>query len=304
MRRVIGSLSIAILFAVATPAGAGSVAAGTARTPVAAARTVGYALAGADGGVFTFSPAAFSGSLGGRRVPGVIVAALGGLVNSEDVGPGYLLVSDLGRVYPFGLRSLGDLRGVHLNAPVTGAAAVPGGYVLVGADGGVFTFGRARFFGSLGGRPLAAPIVGVAETDSADGYWLVDAAGGVYPFGNAPRLASLRNAHLTSPVVGIADDPSPTLAGLIDGYVVATADGRVLALGGAKYRGSLGGVPLSQPVRGIVAAFGGYYLFAGDGGVFSFGVPFRGSMGGRPLNAPISAMVPQYALARCVVPFC
>ncbi|MGO9876840.1 MAG: hypothetical protein ACLPVY_23955 [Acidimicrobiia bacterium] len=37
------------------------------------------------------------------------------------------------------------------------AAAVPGGYLLVGADGGVFTFGTARFSASLAGQPLGRP---------------------------------------------------------------------------------------------------------------------------------------------------
>src|SRR5664279_4910510 len=47
--------------------------------------------------------------------------------------------------------SLGNMA---LNAPVVGIAATAdgGGYWLVAADGGVFTFGDARFAGSLGNR--------------------------------------------------------------------------------------------------------------------------------------------------------
>jgi hypothetical protein len=37
-----------------------------------------------------------------------------------------------------------------------------GGYLLVAADGGVFTFGDAAFFGSTGGIHLNRPIVGIA----------------------------------------------------------------------------------------------------------------------------------------------
>ena len=37
----------------------------------------------------------------------------------------------------------------------------------------------------------------------------------------------------------------------------------------------------------------GYYLIAGDGGVFCFGdAQFHGSMGGHPLNAPVQSLVP------------
>ena len=46
--------------------------------------------------------------------------------------------------------------GSPLNAPVVGVAATPddNGYWLVGADGGVFAFGDAAYYGSMGGTPL------------------------------------------------------------------------------------------------------------------------------------------------------
>jgi hypothetical protein len=45
-------------------------------------------------------------------------------------------------------------------------AATPNGYGyrFVAADGGIFSFGDATFFGSMGGRPLNKPIVGLATT--------------------------------------------------------------------------------------------------------------------------------------------
>ncbi|MDA8311104.1 MAG: hypothetical protein M0Z46_10935, partial [Actinomycetota bacterium] len=53
--------------------------------------------------------------------------------------------------------------GVHVS-DVVGILATPDGhgYWLVGKDGGVFSFGDARFFGSMGGAHLAAPVVGGA----------------------------------------------------------------------------------------------------------------------------------------------
>ena len=65
-----------------------------------------------------------------------------------------------------------------------------GGYWLVASDGGVFAFGDAGFYGSMGGRPLNAPSSGMAATPDGRGYWQVAADGGVFAFGDAalPRL--------------------------------------------------------------------------------------------------------------------
>ena len=51
------------------------------------------------------------------------------------------------------------------------------GYWEVAADGGVFAFGDAGFFGSLGGTHLGSPIVGIARTSDGSGYWEVAADG-------------------------------------------------------------------------------------------------------------------------------
>jgi hypothetical protein len=59
------------------------------------------------------------------------------------------------------------------------------GYHLIFADGGVFTYGDAVFFGSTGDEELNAPIVSAASTPSRDGYWLLAADGGVFCFGDA-----------------------------------------------------------------------------------------------------------------------
>jgi hypothetical protein len=50
-----------------------------------------------------------------------------------------------------------------LNAPIVGIGADPnsGGYLEVASDGGIFAF-NSPFFGSMGGKPLNKPIVGIA----------------------------------------------------------------------------------------------------------------------------------------------
>ena len=44
-----------------------------------------------------------------------------------------------------------------------------GGYWLVGADGGVFNYGDAPFYGSAGGTHLNAPVVGMLTVVGASG---------------------------------------------------------------------------------------------------------------------------------------
>ena len=80
--------------------------------------------------------------------------------------------------------SMGDK---HLNAPIVGMAASPGGgYWLVASDGGIFTFGEANFYGSMGSKPLNRPIVGMAAAPNGNGYWMVASDGGVFSFGAVP----------------------------------------------------------------------------------------------------------------------
>ncbi len=108
-------------------------------------------------------------------------------------GTAYWLADRAGQVASCGTAP--DLaRPFASDAPIVGIAAAPigEGYWLVAADGGVFSFGNARFHGSMGGKPLNAPVVGMAADPSGGagaeasdrGYWLVAADGGVFSFGS------------------------------------------------------------------------------------------------------------------------
>ncbi len=77
-------------------------------------------------------------------------------------------------------------------------------YWEVASDGGVFAFGDAQFYGSMGARPLAAPVVGIASTPDGRGYWEVASDGGVFAFGDAQFYGSMGARALAAPVVGIA----------------------------------------------------------------------------------------------------
>jgi hypothetical protein len=81
---------------------------------------------------------------------------------------------------------------MKLNQPIVGMTPTPNGagYWLVATDGGIFSFGAAKFFGSTGAMKLNQPIVGMARPPAGAGYWLVAADGGIFSFGTAPFLGS------------------------------------------------------------------------------------------------------------------
>jgi hypothetical protein len=81
------------------------------------------------------------------------------------------------------------------------------GYWLAAADGGVFTFGDAKFYGSLANVHLDKPIIGIAATPDGKGYWLYAADGGVFTFGDAKFYGSTGNVDLKAPVVGMSAVP-------------------------------------------------------------------------------------------------
>jgi hypothetical protein len=301
------------------PAGAATVA--RPATVTGADGGQGYYLATADGGVFAFGTAPFMGSMAGR-LPG---ASFVGITEPDDA-PGYYLADENGGVYAFGGAPFdGSLGGIRLAAPIVAMVATEpdicpvgtphfmlgcptgGGYYLVGADGGVFAFGDAPFFGSLGDTRLDAPIVDLVEYSDCHGsyphycpvtgYSLIAADGGIFTFGDIPFDGSLAGTHLTSPVV------DGSIVGVYDccaGYTLVTADGAVYTLnpstyvegnpGGAAdpYEGSLSGTPLVAPVTAIMRGTD-YDLVTADGGVFTFGTrtPFYGSLGGDRLAAPV-----------------
>ena len=202
------------------------------------------------------------------------------------------------------------------------------GYRLVAADGGIFAFGDAPFYGSTGDVTLNRPINGMAATPSGAGYWMVASDGGLFAFGDAGFHGSAGGLNLPDPVVGMTPtsmgyrlvtsrgevfsfgdavrlraesvtprpvDPIVGIAGTPSGagYWVAGRYGQVRAFGDAPDLGSTG--PLNQPIVAIATtpSGAGYWLVASDGGIFTFGdAGFYGSTGGIPLNQPVVGMAP------------
>jgi hypothetical protein len=212
------------------------------------------------------------------------------MIAVDPAGDGYWIALPNGGVRAFGTaRTLGDLSGRHLTAPIVSIATTPdaGGYWLASANGGVFAFGDAVSHGSVAGVHLAAPIVGMAATPDGAGYWLVASDGGVFSFGDAAFHGSTGGIRLNAPVVGIA----PTIDGA--GYWMIASDGGVFSFGDASFHGSTGGVRLNASIVGIAPSVDdrGYWLVASDGGIFAFGdAGFHGSLGATHLVQPIDGI--------------
>ena len=161
----------------------------------------------------------------------------------------------------------------------------PIGYRFVSSDGGIFSF-NAPFFGSMGGKRLNKPIVGMASTPNGGGYWFVASDGGIFSFGNAKFYGSMGSRRLNAPIVGMAADPAT------GGYWFVASDGGIFSFN-APFYGSMGGKRLNAPIVGMASIPDGkgYWFVASDGGIFGFGnAKFFGSMGGKRLNKPIVGM--------------
>jgi hypothetical protein len=173
------------------------------------------------------------------------------------------------------------------------------GYWLVGADGGIFTFGSARFHGSTGSFALQRPVAGITPTSDRGGYWLVASDGGIFAFGDAGFHGSIPGlgiapagtpgaAHqLGAPIVGMV----PSADG--GGYFMVAGDGGVFAFGDARFAGSCPGIGGCSGTAVAVmpdASGHGYWLVTSTGNVYAFGdAPRYGAPGsdGVPVTAAV-----------------
>jgi len=117
--------------------------------------------------------------------------------------------------------------------------AAMNGYYEVASDGGIFSF-TAPFHGSMGGKALNKPIVGMATTTTGKGYYEVASDGGIFAF-TAPFHGSMGGKALNAPIVGMAVDPAT------GGYYEVASDGGIFAFT-APFHGSMGGKALNKPI--------------------------------------------------------
>jgi hypothetical protein len=255
----------------------------------------GYWLVGSDGGIFTFGAAQFHGSTGAIHLQRPVVG-----ISPTSSDNGYWLVASDGGVFSFGTAGFyGSIPGIGLapaqtssprglNAPVAGIVptADQKGYFMVGSDGGVFSFGDAKFEGSCPGiGGCAGAAVAVMPDATGNGYWIVTAVGDVYSFGDAVYHGG--PGPQGSPVTAAVRTPSG------NGYLILLANGTVFAYGDAVKRGGPVGVAsAANPATAIFTTSdgGGYWVALANGAVYNFGdAPNDGGMSASRLNGRIIA---------------
>ena len=100
---------------------------------------------------------------------------------------------------------------------------------MTGANGDIFPF-NAPYDGSLKGKKLSKPIVGMEAASDGGGYRLVSSTGRVFCFKEKCE-GDLVGRRLAGPVVGIVADG-------VNGYWILDAAGQVFPFGGARGYGN------------------------------------------------------------------
>ncbi len=172
------------------------------------------------------------------------------------------------------------------------------GYWLVGSDGGIFAFGSAQFYGSMGGTVLQRPVVGIVPTRDDEGYWLDASDGGVFSFGDTEFYGSIPGLGLHPADSGLPNSLNAPIVGMVPsnddgGYFMVASDGGVFAFGDAQFEGSCPGIGgcLGAGVAVMPDASGnGYWLVTSSGYVYAFGdAPNYGQPG--PQSVPVMSAV-------------
>ena len=152
---------------------------------------------------------------------------------------------------------------------------------LVDSNGGVFSIGGAPFYGSASGQSLASPVVGIAPTPGGGGYWEDGVATGASsPSATHAFYGSMGGRPLIRAHRRHGDHPRRQ--GLLGGGVATAAS---ISFGDAGFYGSTGSLHLNAPIVGMESTSDGkgYWLVAGDGGIFNYGdAGFFGSTGRHP----------------------
>lgn len=172
------------------------------------------------------------------------------------------------------------------------------GYWLVGSDGGIFSFGSAGFYGSMGGITLQRPVVGIVPTANRGGYWLDASDGGVFSFGDTQFYGSIPGLGLHPAGSGLPNSLNAPIVGMVPshdqaGYFMVASDGGVFAFGDAKFAGSCPGIGGCSGAAVAVmpdASGSGYWLVTATGNVYTFGdAPYFGAPGRQA--SPITSAV-------------
>ena len=215
-------------------------------------KTGGYWLVASDGGIFTFG-APFLGSAGARRLHAPIVG-----MAANPSGRGYRLAGADGAVVRIRTRAVVRIAG---RSPGSRAHRRDRGdrrrtRLLGGAaNGAVYTFGNAGFFGAASGRRLNAPIVGIGGvTDAGICSEFAGLSRGDFDLGPG---SALMGAVSDEPPQYLPSDPEPIELEPIDLAAETTRPDAAVSIQRATRPGRNGpGRPVGTPIRGSPASTG------------------------------------------------
>ena len=127
----------------------------------------GYWEVASDGGIFAFGNAGFYGSMGGPRW----TSRWWGSPRPPTAGGTGRWPPTAGYSPSATPSSMARWAAPRSTSRSWASPPTPGGrgYWEVASDGGIFAFGDAPFYGSMGGTPLNRPIVGIASTPDGTG---------------------------------------------------------------------------------------------------------------------------------------
>ena len=137
----------------------------------------GYYVYGSDGSLQGFGNTNYLSYLGTLAFTPLNQPVVGMAATPDGAGTGWWppMVASSPSVTPASTDRLGS----RLNEPIVGMAATPDGkgYWLVASDGGVFSYGDASFYGSMGGtRSTSRSSAWRHHQPAVTGWWLVTEA--------------------------------------------------------------------------------------------------------------------------------
>ncbi len=141
------------------------------------------------------------------------------------------------------------------------------GYLEVGAQGQIYSYGAAKSMSNLSLNPRVRPVVAISETADAKGYYVVTNRGNIFNFGDAKFHGSHAKSRLPHPIVAFQTVDNGS------GYYLVTSGGNIFNYGTAQFYGSTAHINLSSPVTSMAVTPNGqgYWLVTASGSVYPFG---------------------------------
>jgi hypothetical protein len=222
-------------------------------------------------------------------------------------GSGYVLTSDGGQTYAFGMPYRGNPVGFSGRIAGISATADGVGYAEISSQGQVYAYGSVIYRGNPTG--FSGTITDIAVTAGGQGYLAVSSTGQVYAYGNAiyrgnptgfsgsivriavtadgrgyvvvsstGQLYAYGTAHAWPNPTGFSGDITGlALTGDGSGLVVLSSAGQFYAYGSAHawlnpsgFTGRMVGVSITQNGQGLIA-------MSSSGQVYAYGISYRGN---------------------------